>query len=121
MKGIDISHNRTKSIQDMPRSGLEKVRQSRRVSFRKVTNMVDAVLRLSSNTGSEPQVKQQVDAAMENDNIEEIRKLLSSGSTDLQTVLVSALEKVSVSHFSHQNIIMLVMPPVFPSRTRRGC
>ena len=88
--------SRTLSMQDMQRTLAEKVTTNRGVTFSSVSIMVDAVLRFASNTVSD-QVKQQVDAAMENDNIEEIRKLLSSDSTDLQTVLVSALERVSVS------------------------
>ena len=83
-------------MQDMQRTLAEKVTTNRGVTFSSVSIMVDAVLRFASNTVSD-QVKQQVDSAMENDNIEEIRKLLSSNSTDLQTVLVSALERVSIS------------------------
>ena len=82
----------TKSIQEMQRSLVEKARQSRSVSFSGVS-----VLRLSSCTVADLR-KQRIKAAVENNNTEEIRKLLCSGSTDLQTALVSALERVSISH-----------------------
>ena len=88
--------SRTKSIQDMQRTLVEKARENRGVSFSSVSVMVDAVLRLSANTVTD-KVKLQVEAAVENNNLEEIRELISSGSTDLQTALVSALERVSIS------------------------
>ena len=88
--------SRKKSIQDMQRTLVDEVRANSKVTFSSVSIMVDAVMRFNSYTVND-QVKQEVDAATENNNIEEIRKLISSGSTDLQTALVSALERVSIS------------------------
>ena len=89
--------DRSKSIQDMQRTLIEKARETRTVSFSGVSAMVDAVLRFNSYIVTD-QDKQRVNVATENNNIEEILKLISSGTIDLQTALVSALERVSVSH-----------------------
>ena len=97
--------SRTKSIQDML---VEKASQAR-VSFSSVSIMVDAVMRLSANHVTD-KVKLEVEAAVENNNIEEIKELISSGSTDLQTALVSALERVSISHHDINNVTNLTIP-----------
>ena len=100
----DVEKNkmgRKKSIQDMHWTLVEKAKETRSVSFSGVSAMVDAVLRFSSYTVTD-QDKQQVNAAIEHNNIEEIGKLISSGTIDLQTALVSALERVSVSHLGYK-------------------
>ena len=88
--------SRTTSIQNMQQTLVKAARENRGVTFSSVSIMVDAVMRFSSFAVNE-QGKQQVDAARDNNNIEEIRKLISDGSTNLQTALVSALERVSIS------------------------
>ena len=88
----------------MQRTLVEKARENRGVSFSSVSIMVDAVMRLSANHVTD-KAKLEVEAAVENNNIEEIKELISSGSTDLQTALVSALERVSISH---QDINILI-------------
>ena len=89
--------DRSKSIQDMHYTLVEKAKETRTVSFSGVSAMVDAVLRFSSITVKD-QDKDLVNAAIENNNIEEIWKLISSETIDLQTALVSALERVSDSN-----------------------
>ena len=82
---------------DMQKAMVEKAKETRNVSFSGVSAMVDAVLRFSSITVKD-QDKKLVNAAIENNNIEEIWKLISSETIDLQTALVSALERVSDSN-----------------------
>ena len=95
---------------DMQKAMVEKAKETRNVSFSGVSAMVDAVLRFSSITVKD-QDKKLVNAAIENNNIEEIWKLISSETIDLQTALVSALERVSDS------ILVLVLTVFPPPRT----
>ena len=87
---------RTKSIQDMQRTLVDKARESRAVSFSGVSVMVDAALRLSSFAFSD-HAREEVDKAVTEDNWQEIKRLISSGTTDLHTALVSTLERVSIN------------------------
>ena len=78
--------------QEMP----EEAGVERSVSFSGVLGLPSHTT--TDQTDQTDHIKQQVDAAVEKNNNEEIRKLISSGSTDLQTAVMLALERVSICH-----------------------
>ena len=77
----------------MQKTLMEKARESR-VSFSGVSVMVEAAIKLSS-FALPGQAKEDVDKAVEENNSEEVKRLIEGKKTDLHTALVSTLERVS--------------------------